>query len=132
MAGLLPWMAFHEGVGAPTALTDNAAMVKKTVFPLETLVLSVVLAAVVNEVIAFAIFAASSLARPSLPSPWLLLAVPALLTQATLTFGVGCLVATVTTFVPESRQRRRAVVPLIWPRLDEMSPRCRPCSAPAH
>ena len=54
-------------------------MVKKTVFPLETLVLSVVLAAVVNEVIAFAIYAVYvALARPSLALAWLLLAVPAL------------------------------------------------------
>src|SRR6202162_3461119 len=58
LAGLLPWMAIQEGVSrSACALTDNAAMVKKTVFPLEMLVLSVVLAAVVNEVIALAIFA---------------------------------------------------------------------------
>ena len=53
MAGLLPWMAIQEGIArSASALTDNAAMVKKTVFPVETLVLSVVLAAVVNELIA--------------------------------------------------------------------------------
>ncbi len=58
LAGLLPWMAIQEGIWrSSSALTDNAAMVKKTVFPLETLVLSVVLAAVVNQLIAFAIFA---------------------------------------------------------------------------
>ena len=46
-------MAVSEGISrSATALTDNAAMVKKTVFPIETLVLSVVLAAVVNQVIA--------------------------------------------------------------------------------
>src|SRR5215472_9260965 len=54
LAGLLPWMAIQEGVSrSATALTDNAAMVKKTVFPVETLVLSVVLSAVVNQAIAF-------------------------------------------------------------------------------
>src|SRR4029453_4698760 len=58
MAGLLPWMAISEGIArSSSVLVDNAAMVKKTVFPVETLVLSVVLAAVVNEVIALAIFA---------------------------------------------------------------------------
>ena len=51
-------MAVQEGISrSSTALTDNAAMVKKTVFPIETLVLSVVLSAVVNEVIALAVFA---------------------------------------------------------------------------
>src|SRR5262244_443651 len=50
MAGLLPWMAISEGISrSSSCLIDNAAIVKKTVFPLETLVLSVVLAAVVNE-----------------------------------------------------------------------------------
>jgi lipopolysaccharide transport system permease protein len=100
LAGLLPWMAIQEGVSrASTALTDNAAMVKKTVFPVETLVLSVVLAAVVNEVIAFAIFAAYLAWLGHLSFPWLLLVLPALLVQTTLTFGIACFAATVTTLV---------------------------------
>jgi lipopolysaccharide transport system permease protein len=103
MAGLLPWMAFHEGVfRSATALTDNAAMVKKTVFPLETLVLSVVLAAVVNEVIALAIYAVFVAMLGHLSAPWLLLAVPALLAQILLTFGLGCVAATLTTFVRDT------------------------------
>src|SRR5687767_14950949 len=37
MAGLLPWMAIHEGIArSASALTDNAVMVKKAVFPVET------------------------------------------------------------------------------------------------
>ena len=57
MAGLLPWMAISEGISrASSCLIDNAPMVKKTVFPLETLVLSVVLAAMVNEIIALAVY----------------------------------------------------------------------------
>lgn len=100
LAGLLPWMAIQEGVSrASSALTDNSAMVKKTVFPVETLVLSVVLAAVINEVIAFAIFAAYLAWLGHLSFLWLLLAVPALLVQTVLTFGVACFAATVTTLV---------------------------------
>src|SRR5476651_1026884 len=35
MAGLLPWIAIQEGISrSASALHDNAAMVKKTVFPL--------------------------------------------------------------------------------------------------
>jgi ABC-type polysaccharide/polyol phosphate export permease len=100
LAGLLPWMAIQEGIWrASSALTDNAAMVKKTVFPLETLVLSVVLAAVVNQVIAFAFFAVYLSWLGHLSLPWMLLALPALLLQTTLTFGVACFAATVTTFL---------------------------------
>jgi lipopolysaccharide transport system permease protein len=103
MAGLLPWMAFHEGVSrSATAVTDNATMVKKTVFPLETLVLSVVLAAVVNEIIAFAIYGVFVGLLGHLSAPWLLLVVPALLAQILLTFGLGCLMATLTTFLRDT------------------------------
>lgn len=105
LAGLLPWMAIQEGVSrSATVLTDNAAMVKKTVFPVETLVFSVVLAAIVNQVIAFAIFALYVASVGHLSIPWLLLAVPALLCQAMLTYGIGCLTTTVTTFLRDTVQ----------------------------
>ena len=100
LAGLLPWMAFQEGIArSATALTDNAAMVKKTVFPIETLILSIVLAAIVHQLIAFALYAGYLAAIGHLRFPWVLLAIPALLVQTVLTFGLGCLVATLATFV---------------------------------
>ncbi|MGH9316972.1 MAG: ABC transporter permease [Thermoanaerobaculia bacterium] len=103
LAGLLPWMAVQEGVSrSATALIDNAAMVKKTVFPIETLVLSIVIAAVVNQLIALAVFAFYLGVIGHLAFPWVLLAVPALLVQTALTFGLGCLVATVATFVRDA------------------------------
>src|SRR6202795_2235000 len=105
LAGLLPWMAIQEGVSrCATALTDNAAIVKKTVFPVETLVLSVVLAAIVNQVIAFAIFALYVASVGHLSLPWLLLALPALLFQALLTYGVGCVMTVLATFLRDTVQ----------------------------
>jgi ABC-type polysaccharide/polyol phosphate export permease len=107
LAGLLPWMAFQEGVSrAATALTDNAAMVKKTVFPIETLVLSIVLAAIANQLIAFALYAGYLAVIGHLSLPWALLALPALAVQTALTFGLACLVATLATFV-------RDLVPIV-------------------
>ncbi len=103
MAGLLPWMAISEGVArSSSCLMDNSAMVKKTVFPLETLVLSVVLAAAVNEVIAFAVYGVYVALLGHLAWPWLLLAVPALFFQVLLTFGIGCIAATMTAFVRDT------------------------------
>jgi lipopolysaccharide transport system permease protein len=100
LAGLLPWMAIQEGISrASTALIDNSGMVKKTVFPVETLVLSVVLAAVINQIIAQAIFAVYLAWLGHLSLPWVLLAVPALLVQTMMTFGIACFAATVTTLV---------------------------------
>jgi len=105
MAGLLPFMAVQEGISrSSTALTDNAAMVKKTVFPVETLVLSVVLAAVVNEVIGLAVYAVYVALLGHFSPAWAFLAVPALVLQVVLTFGLGCLAATVVTFVRDAAQ----------------------------
>ncbi len=103
MAGLLPWMAISEGISrSATCLVDNAPMVKKTVFPLETLVLSVVLAAVVNEVIALAVYGVyvGLLGHLRLASLWML--IPALFLQVLITFGLGCIAATLTVFLRDT------------------------------
>ena len=103
MAALLPWMAVSEGISrSATCLIDNAAIVKKTVFPLELLVLSVVLAAVVNEVIALAIYAVYVALIGHLSLVWLLLIVPALAFQILLTFGIGCIAAASTAFLRDA------------------------------
>jgi lipopolysaccharide transport system permease protein len=103
MAGLLPWLAIQEGVSrSASVLVDNAAMVKKTVFPMEMLVLSVVLAAVVNEIIALAIFAVYVGLVGHLSVAWLPLIVPALLLKIAMTFGLGCIAATLTAFVRDT------------------------------
>ena len=103
MAGLLPWMAISEGISrSASCLIDNAPMVKKTVFPLETLVLSVVLAAIVNEVIALGVYGVYVALLGHLSLAWLALVVPALVLQALLTFGLGCIAATLTVFVRDT------------------------------
>jgi len=102
MAGLLPWMAIQEGISrSASALPDNAVMVKKAVFPIETLVLSALLAAVVNQLVAFFIFGVYLFFIGHL-SIWILLVVPALALQILLTYGIGCLAATVTAFVRDA------------------------------
>src|ERR1700674_1626926 len=103
MGGLLPWMAIQEGIArSASVLVDNASMVKKTVFPLETLVLSIVLAAAVSEVIGFAIFGLYVALLGHLRVAWLLWAIPALALQILLTFGLGCIAATLTAFVRDT------------------------------
>jgi ABC-type polysaccharide/polyol phosphate export permease len=105
MAGLLPWIAINEGISrSASALADNAVVVKKAVFPLETLVLSVVLAAVVNQLVAFFVFAVYVFFLGHLSAAWLVLAVPALALQILLTYGIGCFAATVTAFVRDAGQ----------------------------
>jgi ABC-type polysaccharide/polyol phosphate export permease len=103
MAGLLPWMAIQEGIArSASALPDNAVVVKKAVFPVETLVLSVVVAAVVNQLVAFLVFGVYVFFLGHLSPAWILLAVPALALQILLTYGIGCFAATVTVFVRDA------------------------------
>lgn len=103
--GLLPWMAIQEGVlRASTSVTDNAALVKKLRFPAEILVLSVVVAALIHELIAGVIFVAAlawtgDLAWRGLPL--LLLAVPI---QIALTLGLGLLLGAVHVFFRDTAQ----------------------------
>lgn len=103
--GLLPWMAIQEGVlRASTSVTDNAALVKKLRFPAEILVLSVVVAALIHELIAGVIFVVAlawtgDLAWRGLPL--LLLAVPI---QIALTLGLGLLLGAVHVFFRDTAQ----------------------------
>jgi lipopolysaccharide transport system permease protein len=84
LCGMLPWLAFSEAAGrAPFVILEHRNFVKKLVFPLETLPVNLVLAGLVTEVFALAIFVAFLLfARGSVPATvlWLpLLAIPQLL-----------------------------------------------------
>jgi len=92
--GLLPWNAVHEGLlRSSTAITENAALVKRLRFPSELLVLSVVATALLHEAIAGAIFLAVLIALGELGwagLPVLLLALPL---QAALTLGLGLVLA---------------------------------------
>jgi lipopolysaccharide transport system permease protein len=103
--GLLPWAAIHEGVlRASTAITDNASLVKKLRFPAEILVLAVVLAALLHEAIAAALFLGVLAVRGDLTwggLPLLLLAVPL---QIALTLGLGLLVGALHVFFRDTAQ----------------------------
>jgi lipopolysaccharide transport system permease protein len=103
--GLLPWMALQEGaLRASTAITDNSSLVKKLRFPAEILVLAVVLAALLHEAIAAAIFLAVLAFRGELHPgglPLLLLAVPL---QVALTLGLGLLLSGVHVFFRDTAQ----------------------------
>lgn len=103
--GLLPWTAVQEGVlrGA-TAVTDNSHLVKKLRFPAEILVLSVVIAALLHQAIAGAIFVVVLLAIGELSPgtlPWLLAALPL---QLAMTCGLGFLLGAVQVFFRDIAQ----------------------------
>jgi lipopolysaccharide transport system permease protein len=104
-SGLLPWMAVQEGVlRSATAITDNSVLVKKLRFPAEILVVAVVLAALLHEAIAAAVFlvvlaALGDLAWGGLPM--LLLVLPL---QVLFTLGLGLLLGAVQVFFRDTAQ----------------------------
>src|SRR5207249_9648560 len=91
MAGLLPWLAFAEAVGrAPSVIPDYRNFVKKLVFPLETLPVNLVIAGLMAEAFALAIFLVFlGAARGPIPATALWLPV-VLIPQLLLTLGVCC------------------------------------------
>jgi homopolymeric O-antigen transport system permease protein len=103
LAGLLPWIAIQESISrSASSIPDNAAMVKKTVFPLEALIASIVIASLVNELVALLVFGAYLAFLGHLSFSGVLLLAPALAIQGMLSFGLGCMVATVTAFVRDA------------------------------
>lgn len=101
--GLLPWIALQEGVlRSSTAITENASLVKKLRFPAEILVLAVVLAALLHQILAAAIYLGVLAWMGELTwggLPLLLIAVPL---QVGLTLGLGLLVAAVHVFLRDT------------------------------
>jgi lipopolysaccharide transport system permease protein len=121
--GLLPWMAVQEGIArSTTAITDNAALVKKVSFPSEMLVLSVVSAALLHQAIAAAVFMVVLAFMGSFTVnalPILLIALPL---QLALTVGLGLLLAAVNVFVRDTSQVQTMVfagwfyfTPIVYP-----------------
>jgi lipopolysaccharide transport system permease protein len=103
--GLLPWIALQEGMTrATTAITENAALVKKMSFPSGLLVWAVVLAALLHEAIALGVFLVvlGVTGQLSLVGLWILvLAIPL---QVAMTAGLGFLAAAINVFFRDTAQ----------------------------
>ena len=103
--GLLPWTAFQESVqGSAGVVVAHANLVKRVVFPLETLPVAQVLAAVAGQLAGTAVLLLAALVvRGELHATALWL--PALLLpQLVLTLGAAWLVASLGVFVRDTAQ----------------------------
>lgn len=103
--GLLPWTAINEGVlRASTAITENAAVVKKLSFPSELLIVAVCVAALLHEGIATGVFLVILMLKGEFAvSGWPLLAV-ALPLQFSLTLGLGLILSSIHVFFRDTAQ----------------------------
>jgi len=105
LAGMLPWLPFAEAAGrAPFVILEHRNFVKKLVFPVEILPVNLVLAGLVTELFALAIFAAGLLAaRGAVPVQVLWLPV-LLVPQLLFTAGVSWLLAALGVYVRDLGQ----------------------------
>lgn len=93
LAGMIPWLAISEALGrAPVVVLENRNLVKKLVFPIETLNVNQVAAALVTQCIAWAIYLTGLALSHGIPASaaWL----PALLVpQVLFTLGLSWILA---------------------------------------
>jgi lipopolysaccharide transport system permease protein len=103
--GLLPWMAFGEGVQRATnALVENVSLVKRVVFPVEALPVNFALAAVVQQLFGTVVLLLVFLALERTFHPTALLAPLLLVPQLLITFGLGWLAASLGVFIRDMPQ----------------------------
>jgi lipopolysaccharide transport system permease protein len=94
LAGMLPWLAFSEAVGrAPTTVIEHGSFVKKLLFPVEALPVTLVLAGLVSEAFGVAIFVTGMLFFGYTPTIAVLYLPLLLIPQFLLTLGLSWLLA---------------------------------------
>ena len=105
LCGMMPWLAFSEAAGrAPFVVLEYRSFVKRLVFPLETLPVNLVLAALVTEVFALAVFMVLLVVTRG-GVPWSVLWLPALLIpQVLFTAGLSWFLAALGVYVRDLGQ----------------------------
>src|SRR5215475_3334428 len=103
--GLLPWIAFSEGVQrSTTSLTDNVNLVKRVVFPTEALPVNLALSGVAQQLIGTVVLLAGALLLEHTIRPTALLLPLLLVPQLLLTVGLGWLMASLGVFIRDMPQ----------------------------
>ncbi len=89
LAGMLPWLAFSEAAGrAPFVMLEHRNFVKKLVFPLEILPVNLVVAGLVTQAFALAVFVALLAAARGAVPPTILWLPVLLVPQVMFTLGL--------------------------------------------
>jgi lipopolysaccharide transport system permease protein len=103
--GLLPWIAFSDGVQrAATAMTENVNLIKRVVFPVEALPVNVALSALVQQLIGtLVLLAAAAFLQRRLHATLALMPL-LLIPQLLATLGLGWLTASLGVFIRDMPQ----------------------------
>lgn len=114
LCALLPWNFFTSSIiGSTTSIVSNAALLKKVYFPREILPLSLVLANLVNFLIALIVLFAMIFVFQIPLTIWLIYLPLIILIQIIFTLGIGFFLATANVFYRDTQQVMDVVV-LAW------------------
>lgn len=105
LSGLVPWLAFQDGLNRSTqAIVGHASLVKQVVFPLEILPIKMVVAPVVNQLVGWVVLGGYlAWSSGQLPATFVLL--PVLLAfQLIAASGVGFLLAAITVYFRDLKE----------------------------
>lgn len=104
LCGLLPWQFFNDSViQATSSIVDNAHLIKKVYFPAEVLLLSTILANLINFLIALPLFFGLALLLGARLTWYVLLLPLTLLIQLMFTTGLTLILATLNVFYRDTR-----------------------------
>lgn len=103
--GILPWIAFSDGVQrSALALTENANLVKRVVFPIEALPVNVAFSALVQQLIGTVVLLAAALLIQRQVHFTAILLPILLIPQLLATIGLGWLMASLGVFIRDVPQ----------------------------
>lgn len=103
--GLLPWIAFSEGIQrATTVLTENVNLIKRVVFPVEALPVNVALAALLQQLVGTAVLLVAVFVLERTVHTTALLLPVLILPQLIATLGLAWLMASLGVFLRDVAQ----------------------------
>ncbi len=103
--GLLPWIAFSDGIQrSTTSLTENTNLVKRVVFPIEAMPVNLALSALVQQLLGTIVLIIAALILDHTVRPTALLTPLLLIPQLMATIGLGWLMASLGVFIRDMPQ----------------------------
>jgi len=103
--GMLPWIALQEGLTrSSSVILENVPLIKKVIFPSEILPVSVVVSALVLEMIGLSVFVLLLSLFHRVPTPALLVLPVIIGFQLMFTLGIGWVLASLTVFLRDVTQ----------------------------
>jgi ABC-type polysaccharide/polyol phosphate export permease len=114
LCGILPWNFFSTSViGSIRSIVDNAPLVSKVYFPRENLPISIVLANMINFLMALLVLFALMIFSQIAFTKWILLLPAVIAVQLLFTIGFGLIMATANVFYRDT-QIIMEVVMMAW------------------